>query len=226
MGSSVGFFFFFDFGLSKGWRYLVLTVEGVRLGEGDSSHLEDGPLEALPVNQLSQEQTGQENTLQSIKLVGILVRLRGPGKEGSDILGKLGDRGISSILILDHIVCQLLRHSDLSAREVRVVAHARLDLNTGGGLLVTSKEREEVVLTSGASLNDQREINGVGSVVGSTSGVLVGVRGGNVVSELTRALEHLSDIIRSVLNLNISRDLLHLSLGVGDIDEVTVGDVL
>jgi hypothetical protein len=195
------------------------------LEEGDASVLDDGPLQSLPVEELNSSEGEQENGLNTESLVLILVRLSGPGQESSNVLSQLRGGGISSILILNHVVVELLAHTNLTTVEVGVVVHAVLNINTGRGLSVAGQEGENVIL-SRTSLNDKRQINGVGSVVSGTGGLLVGVGGRDMVSKLTGAVIHLTLIIGTILDLNISGDGLHLLLSVGDVNQVTVGDEL
>lgn len=195
------------------------------LDEGDASVLDNRPLQTLPVQELNSNERQQEHGLNTKLLVLILVRLSGPRQERGDVLGQLGGAGISAILILEHIVVDLLAHTNLTTIEVRVVAHAGLNLNAGRGLLVTSQQREDIIL-SRARLDNEGKINGVGSVVGNTGGLFVGVGRGNVISELTGAIEHISFVVGAILNLNIGGNSLHLLLCVGNIDQITVGDEL
>ena len=77
-----------------------------------------------------------------------------------------------------------------------------------------------------AGLDDQTQVRRECTTVASTSGLLVGVRGGHVVSELARALEHLALVVRAVLVLDLLGQGLDLVSGVRYTYEVAPGDAV
>lgn len=50
-----------------------------------------------------------------------------------------------------------------------------------------------------ASLDDQTQVGRKGTSITSTSSLLIGIRGGHIVCKFTRALEHLTLAIRTIL---------------------------
>jgi len=132
---------------------------------------------------------------------------------------------------------------------VQALAH----LHAGGGFAVANEQRKNVVSVSVARLDNQTEIRGQGTVVGGAGSVVIGIRGSEVVRELSqskiekkemisirngsskemppsrveylsRALEELSLIIRSVSDLNGLGDGLGLIFRVGHANQISVGN--
>ena len=113
-----------------------------------------------------------------------MLWLSGPVEEGGDILGHLAGSGGGAILVVDHPIKQLLGHSNGGTWEVRVVVKTWADLNSCRGFAVAGEQGEDVVWASVAGLDDQAEIRGEGSVVGSASSIVVCVGWQEVVGEL------------------------------------------
>ncbi len=51
-----------------------------------------------------------------------------------------------TVFILDAVLEELLRHANVSPREVRIVGHALWHLHSSRGVIVTRKQRKYVVL--------------------------------------------------------------------------------
>ena len=71
-----------------------------------------------------------------------------PREEGDHVLGHLRHCGGRAVRVLDGLVHQRGRHTDRSAREIRVVVGTLLHRGeTGSWLAVPGEQAEEVVLT-------------------------------------------------------------------------------
>ena len=92
----------------------------------------------------------------------------------------------------------------------RVVVQALLHRDTRRRVAVAGQKRENVVSTTVSRLDNQTQIRRQGTGVGCTRSLFVRVRAGKVVGQLTRALEHLAFVVRTILVLNIRRHSLHL----------------
>jgi hypothetical protein len=103
---------------------------------------------------------------------------------------------------------------------------SRAERDTRGGLTVTSKEGEDIVLGTRAALDNAREIRGSGATVGHTSHLLVGVRSGERIRELTSALKHLTLIVRTISDFVGLGNHLSLSLSMSNANKVTEVEVL
>ena len=77
-----------------------------------------------------------------------------------------------------------------------------------------------------ASLDNQTEVGRERTLVASTRSLLVGVGGGHVVGELTRALEHLALVVGAVLVLDLLGHGLGLIDGVGHTDQIAPGNAV
>lgn len=108
--------------------------------------LDRGPLVPLDVER--DEPEGRENSdgLESHLVSRVKLGLRAPGKEGGDVLGHLRGRSGRSVVVLDETVEENSGHTDGLSGEVGVVVHALGNVNTGGGVNVSGKKRENVVL--------------------------------------------------------------------------------
>lgn len=108
--------------------------------------LDGGPLELLDPNgetgQGGQNDDGLEPHLLSLVELG----LRGPGEEGSDVLGHLGRGRLRSVGVLDEAVVEHAAHADRASREVRVVVETLTDLDTCRRVYVAGDEGVDVVL--------------------------------------------------------------------------------
>jgi hypothetical protein len=63
------------------------------------------------------------------------------------------------------------------------------------------QKRKDVILAVVASLRDERQVGRVRAVVGVPRALLVGVRRGELVGELARAVEHLAGVVGAVRDL-------------------------
>lgn len=77
-----------------------------------------------------------------------------------------------------------------------------------------------------ASLDDQTQVRRKSTSVGSTSGLLVGVRSGHVIRELSRPLEHLTLVVGTVGVLDLLSHGLHLVGGMRNTDKIAPGDAV
>lgn len=77
---------------------------------------------------------------------GVELGLRAPGKEGGNVLGHLRGRSGRSVVVLDETVEKDSGHTDGLSGEVGVVVHTLGNMDSGGGVNVSGKKRENVVL--------------------------------------------------------------------------------
>lgn len=104
--------------------------------------------------------------------------------------------------------------------EVGVEVHALGNAGTGGSLIrVTGEQVEDVVATTVTTLDDQAQIRGQSTTVGGTGSLVVLVRSGNVVGELSGALLDLTLVVGLGVVLVLLGHSLHLIDGVHDTDE-------
>lgn len=68
------------------------------------------------------------------------------------------------------------------------------------------------------SFDNQTEVRGEGAAVAGTSSLLIGVRRGEVVRELSWSLEHLALVVWAILVLNLLGQSFYLIHSVGDAD--------
>mmetsp|Transcript_6953 Transcript_6953/g.17652 ORF Transcript_6953/g.17652 Transcript_6953/m.17652 type:complete len:251 (-) Transcript_6953:449-1201(-) len=207
----------------KGTPYLPEPhFSSLHLEKLDLSVLEKVPLKPLEVGGTSDGNTEGSEPLDTHLLPLVMLRLGSPGEVADDILGHLGLGGFGTVIVLHYTFVEGLSHSDSTTGEVRVVVKSFTDGHTSGGLSVTVEEGENVVLSPWTGLHHERQIGGHSTTVGSTSSLLVGVGRKHVVSELSRALEHLSLIVGSISELHLRKHLLYFSFCVADTDEGSV----
>lgn len=112
-----------------------------------------------------------------------------------------------------------------SAGEERVEVQALGDGGARRRLIgVTSEESEDVIGSTVAALDDEGKIRRKSSHVGGTGGVLVGVRVGNVVGDLSGALLDITNIVGLVVVLEIFGHGLDLVDSVRNTNERTPGN--
>lgn len=76
------------------------------------------------------------------------------------------------------------------------------------------------------SFDNQAEVRGKGTAIAGTSSLLIGVRRGEIVGELSWSLEHLSLVVGAILVLDLLGQGLHLIHSVGDADQVAPGNAV
>lgn len=109
-----------------------------------------------------------------------------------------------------------------SSREVRVEVQSRLNGGASRRLIrVAGQEVENVVATTVTSLDDQAEIRGQSTTIGSTSGLLVLISGWDIIGELSRAFLDFTLIIGFSVVLVFFGEGSHLISGVRDTNERT-----
>jgi hypothetical protein len=127
--------------------------------------LDDSPLEALDIQADQSECREDDDSLNSVFLPFIMLRLCSPAQEGRDVFCHLGGGSggtcdipllsydwqgrqyvLLTIIILYQTVKQNTCHGYSAAREVRIVVHALSNFDPGRGIHVTSQNGEHVVL--------------------------------------------------------------------------------
>ena len=119
-------------------------------------------------------------------------------------------------------------------------------LYTGGGVAVTQQQCKQVIFIAGTvnsllvntsfrlcedgryspSLDDQRQIRGVSTVVDSACLLLVRIGGGEVIGQFSRTLEHLAGVIGAISDFNLSSQVFGFLLTEANIDQVAVGNTV
>jgi hypothetical protein len=192
----------------------------------DLSRLQWTPLPAFVVSNTESHESNNSQVLASILLALLRLGLRGPVQELGNITGLLRDGGFSAILVLNTTVVKRRRHGDGTTWEVRVVMQTGHHFLSGRSLAVSSEESKDVIMTVVSGLDHQTQVRRVSTTVSSTSSLLVGVRGGNLIVRLSGAFKHFPNIVGSIQDVNILGHLLHFFGGVGDTDQLTESNVL
>lgn len=105
-----------------------------------------------------------------------------------------------------YLIVQSLGHRNGTTREVGIVILPVAQNDTGRSVAVASQQCEQVVLSAVTSQGDVAQIRWVGTVVGSASRFLVGVRTREVVGQLTRSHEVVAGLIGAVFNLKLAKN--------------------
>lgn len=174
-----------------------------------------------------EKRAGDGHDLPSHLLTVVHLWLSSPVKELDNVLGHLRGGGGGLVVVLDETVVENTSHGNAGTGEVRVEVETRLNNGASWGLLrVTGKKREDVVAATVSGLDNEGKIRRQSTVVGGTSGLIVLVRAGKVVGELSGALLNLALIV----GLSVVLVLFGEDLGLIDSHEATdntsVGDTL
>lgn len=177
-------------------------------------------------------------------LASVVLGLGAPRQESGNIFGQLRGGGGRAIRIFSRLVVQCLRHADGTTGEDGVEVLALVNKQTRWSILVAGKQREDVVLVAVTGEHNVAQIGWIGSIVGSTSRLLVRVGRRERVGELARTHEHLAKIIGTVQDLNLAKCFLRLVcisnleetyllglgsgllFGVRDTDQLSVTNIL
>merc|ERR550517_2354537 len=148
-----------------------------------------------------------------------------PDQEGADVLSKLALSGGSAVVVLDDLVVERCAHADGATREVGVEVLSLPELDARWRITVSVQQMVDIILAAVPAQGDEAEVWGDGAVVGRGSSGIVGKWPGEVVGQLARPHEHVASLIWSIRGLDLLGLLLGLLLGVGDVHQVTVGQV-
>lgn len=193
--------------------------------ENNLSVLNWSPLELLDPDGNEVEGGGNDQGLDTQSLSFVVFWFRGPVEEGGNILGHLGGGGRGTVFVFNQVIKQNSTHGNGTTWEVRVVVGAWWQLDTGRRLVrVTSQQGEDVIAGTVSGLDDQRQVWWVGTLVGSSGSLFVGVRTWDVVGQLTWSLLRVTFVIRFVVVLEFLSHLLGFCVGVGDTDKVSPSD--
>ena len=131
-------------------------------------------------------------------------------QEVHDITRFLIDRRFGAVLVGDGIVAQWRRHLDDATRHVRVVVGTGRDGNIVRCFLtVAGEDRVDVVRPVLARFDQQALIRRRGTVVGGAGGFLIGVGAGEFIRRQAGTVEHLTRVVRAVMDLVAGREGLH-----------------
>jgi hypothetical protein len=157
------------------------------------------------------------------------LRLAEVGNVLSDVVGHLGGGGGSSVVVLDHTVVELGRHSDNHVIEVGVEVATLGDIVTERSIvMVTSEQVVGVVRETGLMGSSLGELWGPHTLVGLLSLMHSHVRRPDSVVDLTLAEVPLLEVITAVLlmsGVNLGEEdhlLAELRLGETFINEEIV----
>mmetsp|Transcript_11532 Transcript_11532/g.21284 ORF Transcript_11532/g.21284 Transcript_11532/m.21284 type:complete len:214 (+) Transcript_11532:127-768(+) len=182
---------------------LVSTSSANTLDVGNLSCLQWGPLPTLVVPNTECHKCEDDHVLASVLLAFLRLWLSCPAQELSHISGLLRDSSDRPIVILDTTITKRRGHGDGTTREVRVVMKTRHHFLSCRWLAISSQQRKDVVGSVVSSLDHQTQVRRVGTAVGSTPSLLVGVRRWKNIVGLARALKHLTLVVGSVQDVDI-----------------------
>lgn len=188
--------------------------------------LNDGPLELLDVDADEEHGRHEDDGLDTDLLSLVVLWLSSPVEEHADVLGHLRGCSRGAVLVLNETVEQDTGHSKGTTGEVRVVVQALSNLDTRWWVDVASEQREQVVSTTMTSLDDQAKIRGKSTGVSSSRRLLIRIRSREVVGQLSRALEHLTLVVRAVVVLDLLSHSARFVGGMRHGNEVAPGDTV
>mmetsp|Transcript_7351 Transcript_7351/g.17989 ORF Transcript_7351/g.17989 Transcript_7351/m.17989 type:complete len:320 (+) Transcript_7351:809-1768(+) len=196
------------------------------LDVGNLSGLEWRPLPSFVVSNTEGHKGQDHHVLTGILFSFLRLGLGRPGQKLDNIAGLLRYGGLRPVLVLDTPIRERGRHRDGSTGKVGVVVKTGHHFLSGGRFAVSGQKGKHVIRPVVSGLDHETQIGWVGTAVGGTAGLFVGVWGRNDIVGFSGALKHLSLVVGAVQNVHVLGHFLDFVLCVGHSDEFSESNIV